>query len=319
VFFASAKAAVELSRISPMSCHLSLRLSGLIRVGNGPGTSPAVLALGEEGFQGAPSAGPGWLQLQNLAWEGSRGATQQALAFQPGEAALRIVLIPQHGFQASHGPAPVQDEDRLAMLDLMHQGAQIVLGLGQSGSLHLARVAIWVPGFQQAGPIRPIHRTPSKSLVFAPKGLGSVAWGETPGKGRNKNLQPRRGDGNSTRAVAPSGLLFSCGYPNLGLSPQATNPSPFGAGPLPRAVPDQDSVPPSRKANHRHVSVGSREAAEVIGIGRQDEATAKLDRCGDHMSICQMLRAGTCRRQDSAHDFGQRTVRVAHLKARLAR
>ncbi len=74
-----------------------------------------------------------------------------------------------------------------------------------------------------------------------------------------------------------------------------------------------DERPPSRKANHRHVSVGSREAAEVIGIGHQDEATSKLDRRGDQMSICQMLRTGTSSRQDSTHDFGQRTIRVAHL------
>jgi hypothetical protein len=59
------------------------------------------------------------------------------------------VLFPQHGFQASHGTAPVQDEDRLAVLDLIYQRAQIVLGLGQSGSLHLARIAIWAPGLKQ--------------------------------------------------------------------------------------------------------------------------------------------------------------------------
>ena len=72
---------------------------------------------------------------------GSRGPAQKPLALQTGKPPLGIVPGTHHGLQAGHRPPAVQDEDRLTMLHLVNQCAQVVLGIGQGGSLHVARIA----------------------------------------------------------------------------------------------------------------------------------------------------------------------------------
>jgi hypothetical protein len=61
---------------------------------------------------------------------------EQPLAFQPGKPSLRIVHLSPHGFQAGYGTPPVEDEDRFAVLHLINQGAQVVLGI--------VRVAVFI-------------------------------------------------------------------------------------------------------------------------------------------------------------------------------
>jgi hypothetical protein len=63
------------------------------------------------------------------------------LTLQPGEPAFRIVLAPSHGFQAGDRTPTVEDEDRFAVLHLIDERTQVILGIGQGGSLHLARIA----------------------------------------------------------------------------------------------------------------------------------------------------------------------------------
>ena len=69
---------------------------------------------------------------------------QEPLALQPGKSSLWIIpLLPQHGFQTGDRTPTIEDKDRFAVLHLVDECAQVVLGLGQGGSLHLARIAIF--------------------------------------------------------------------------------------------------------------------------------------------------------------------------------
>jgi hypothetical protein len=105
---------------------------------------------------------------QNLTWERSRSPSQKPLTLKPGKPPLWIVPISKHGFQPGHRTPPIQDEDGFAVLHLIHERAQVILSLGQSGSLHLARIA--------NSPLQ-LKRSPVAILLcrFA------VLWAEMPG------------------------------------------------------------------------------------------------------------------------------------------
>jgi hypothetical protein len=70
------------------------------------------------------------------------GPVQDPLPLQAFDASLRSgALLGEDRSQARHRTASVQDQYGLTMADLVDEGAQVILGLGESGRLHEAKIA----------------------------------------------------------------------------------------------------------------------------------------------------------------------------------
>jgi hypothetical protein len=46
--------------------------------------------------------------------------------------------------QTGHRTASIEDQNRLSVTDLVDESAEVILGLSESGCLHLARIAILI-------------------------------------------------------------------------------------------------------------------------------------------------------------------------------
>jgi hypothetical protein len=81
---------------------------------------------------------------------------QEPLPLQAVDPAIRSrALFGENGSQAGHRTASIEDQNRLAVTDLVDKGAEVILRLGESSCLHMARIAIsiwsgkldrWMPG-----------------------------------------------------------------------------------------------------------------------------------------------------------------------------
>jgi hypothetical protein len=60
----------------------------------------------------------------------------------------------------------------------------------------------------------------------------------------------------------------------------------------------------SGEADYYYVSVGGGQPAEILGVSRQSETSAQLHRCGDNVSIRQVLRANSGSSQDTPDEPG---------------
>jgi len=59
------------------------------------------------------------------------GSAQNALSLEAGDSPLGVGALPgEGGSQARHRPAAIEDQDRLAMADLIDEGAELVFGFG---------------------------------------------------------------------------------------------------------------------------------------------------------------------------------------------
>jgi len=71
------------------------------------------------------------------------GPVQEPLSLQPLDPSIWSgALFGEDGGQASHRTASVQDQDGFAVANLVDERAEVVLRFGESGRLHLARLAI---------------------------------------------------------------------------------------------------------------------------------------------------------------------------------
>ena len=87
-------------------------------------------ADGRGGFAIRISRGSGAEPRRSSPWRSSRARRPSGSSPSPPDR-----------FQAGYRTSPVEDEDRFAVLHLIDERAEVVLGIGQGGSLHLARIA----------------------------------------------------------------------------------------------------------------------------------------------------------------------------------
>lgn len=67
---------------------------------------------------------------------------QEALALQPVYPSLRVrAFLGEDRSQARHCTSSIQDEDCLAVADLVDESTEMILGLSESSRLHMARLA----------------------------------------------------------------------------------------------------------------------------------------------------------------------------------
>ncbi len=83
------------------------------------------------------------------------GPASEAGALEPGDPAFVVTSQSENGLEVRDGPAPVLDDDSLAPAHAVDQGAEPVLGIGYTGSFHIAIIA---------RPTYPVNRVAARAI-----------------------------------------------------------------------------------------------------------------------------------------------------------